>query len=123
MTAAATLRFTFLGVTGAVTTCDCCGRQGLAKTIALRENSTEEILYFGSACGAKAIGWGVKEFNAAAKHAQTELEQAAYVTYKYAALAADPRCIPGLYTDVAKAAGRAAVAVAHPTYSGYYAHA
>lgn len=120
---ATTLRFTFLGVTASVTTCDCCGRPNLAKTIALRENESGEVVYYGAVCGAKAIGWGVKEFNAAAKHAQVEAEQAAFILYRDAAKALMGDCAGarlGIYSEEAKAAGRAAVLAALPTYTGYY---
>jgi hypothetical protein len=49
-----------LGITDTNTTCDCCGRRGLKRTVALDrldadENTTGDVVYFGTDCAAKAI--------------------------------------------------------------------
>lgn len=59
------LKFKFLGTTDDVTTCECCGRKDLAKTIAIQEMTAdgEAIgmpLFFGEVCAAKALKIGVK---------------------------------------------------------------
>lgn len=69
--------YTFIGTTGDVTECGCCGRSDLKKTIVLQDNDSREFVFFGSVCGAKAQGWTIKEFNAAANAAQKAREQAA----------------------------------------------
>lgn len=42
------------GITDEVTTCDCCGRPGLKKTIILVDDGC--VSYFGSECAARALG-------------------------------------------------------------------
>jgi len=69
--------YTFIGTTGDVTECGCCGRSDLKKTIVLQDNDTREYVFFGAVCGAKAQGWTVKEFNSVANQAQKERERAA----------------------------------------------
>lgn len=49
----------FLGTTDEVTTCDCCGRTNLKKTIALMVNDFP--VYYGSECAAKALGMTTKQ--------------------------------------------------------------
>jgi hypothetical protein len=46
--------YKFLGTTEENTTCDCCGKRNLKKTIVL-ENESGNIVYFGSDCAALAI--------------------------------------------------------------------
>lgn len=48
-----TLAYTVLGYTETVTSCDCCGRADLKGTVALQDNETGEINYYGVVCGAK----------------------------------------------------------------------
>jgi len=48
----------WLGTTDEVTTCDCCGRANLKKTIALMVNDFP--VYYGSECAAKALGMTTK---------------------------------------------------------------
>ena len=64
-----TAAYTFIGTTDEVTTCGCCGRSDLKGTIVLQAVDGGEFVFFGSTCGAKAQGWTVKDFNAAAKKA------------------------------------------------------
>jgi hypothetical protein len=70
------LAYRFIGTTDEVTACDCCGRQGLKMTIVLAPVDGGDYVFFGNACGAKAQGWGVKDFNAAAKSADIERKNA-----------------------------------------------
>lgn len=56
-------RFTLIGITDEVTTCDCCGKSDLKCTMLLQEydadgNQSGEV-YFGRDCGARALGWKV----------------------------------------------------------------
>lgn len=60
--------YTVLGTTDTITTCECCGREELKKTVALRDDSGE-ITYFGVTCAAKAAKWTTKAMNAAVKAA------------------------------------------------------
>jgi len=45
-----------LGVTDEVTTCGCCGRNGLKKTIALEIDET--LTHYGTTCATKALRYG-----------------------------------------------------------------
>lgn len=47
-----------IGLSDTFTTCDCCGRKKLKKTIVLDDNGA--ILYYGTSCAAMAI-YGYKE--------------------------------------------------------------
>ena len=42
------------GITDEVTTCDCCGKSKLARTVGL-ENEAGNVLYFGTTCAARAL--------------------------------------------------------------------
>jgi len=44
------------GITDAVSTCDCCGRTGLRRVVALRDAETGEVAMFGTTCAARALG-------------------------------------------------------------------
>lgn len=68
--------YAFAGTTDEVTSCGCCGRTDLKRTIVLRPTDGGDYVFFGSACGARALGWTVKEFTAAAKRADTAAKQA-----------------------------------------------
>lgn len=50
--------FTFKGISE-VETCDCCGRQGLKKTIALEVFGTDEIVFYGVDCAARAMKYRI----------------------------------------------------------------
>ena len=43
-----------LGITDSVSTCDCCGRSGLKRTVAL-ESETKGTVYYGTGCAAMAV--------------------------------------------------------------------
>ena len=74
--ATATKTFKMIGITDEVTSCDCCGRTDLKRTVVLERTDDGVIVYFGTSCGARAIGWTTKEFTAAAKDAQIERQRA-----------------------------------------------
>ena len=68
--------YKMIGITDEVTSCDCCGRTDLKRTIVLERQEDGVIVYFGSQCGARATGWATKEFTKAAKDAQIERRKA-----------------------------------------------
>lgn len=57
--------FKVLGTTQDVTTCDLCGRDELRGTVRLGaldvDGNVEDVVHYGSACGAKAAGWTTQE--------------------------------------------------------------
>jgi hypothetical protein len=67
--------YTFIGTTDERTTCDCCGRSDLKKTVVLKDVEGD-FVFFGSVCGARALGWAVKDFNGAAKKADDDAKRA-----------------------------------------------
>jgi hypothetical protein len=69
--------FRFLGTTEEVTTCDLCGRKDLKNTVALEPFEGGEIVYYGSDCAARAIGWTQREIVKAAQAADTLRREAA----------------------------------------------
>lgn len=58
----------FLGTTDEVSTCDCCGRQGLKSTVALQIDAAEPV-YYGVVCASRALKQPAKTIRAAAKSA------------------------------------------------------
>lgn len=50
--------FTFKGISE-IETCDCCGRQGLKRTVALEMFGTDEIVFYGVDCAAKAMKYKI----------------------------------------------------------------
>lgn len=70
-------QYKFLGITDEVTECGLCGKQELKGTKILQDIETNEVFYFGSTCGASALGWTVKDFNKTAKTAQREIDKLA----------------------------------------------
>jgi hypothetical protein len=55
------MKFRILGSTNDVTTCECCGRTDLKKTVAL-DDYEGNIIYLGETCAAKAMEMKVNEF-------------------------------------------------------------
>lgn len=51
------MKYTMHGITDEITTCDCCGKTSLKDTVAL-ENEAGDVLYFGSHCAARVLGFG-----------------------------------------------------------------
>jgi hypothetical protein len=68
--------YTFIGTTDEVLQCGCCGKDNLKSTIVLRNNESGEYVFLGSVCGARAMGWVVKDVNKTAKQADKERKQA-----------------------------------------------
>jgi hypothetical protein len=56
--AAATLKV--LGVSDEVTTCGCCGRTDLKKTVAIGTGEGD-VRYFGTDCASRYLGWATKD--------------------------------------------------------------
>jgi len=48
-------RFRILGITDERTECDCCGRVGLKRTVALEPAEGGDVRYFGTSCAALAM--------------------------------------------------------------------
>ncbi|MCX5336881.1 hypothetical protein [Streptomyces sp. NBC_00140] len=54
-----------MGVVDDFDTCDCCGRRGLKRTVALmpldaegnEDGTAEDVVYYGTSCAAAALGW------------------------------------------------------------------
>ena len=73
-------RYTYLGTSDEVTTCDCCGKSDLKSTVAISADEQGETLYFGSTCAARALKVQVAEVKrgtAAADRAKEEARRAA----------------------------------------------
>lgn len=47
-----------LGINDDVTTCECCGRAGLKKTVVLDFVEGNGIVHYGTACAAKSLRFG-----------------------------------------------------------------
>ena len=59
-----------LGVSDDVTECGFCGRVDLARTVALEAtDGTGPVVYAGSDCAARALGWTVRDVDRAARAA------------------------------------------------------
>jgi hypothetical protein len=58
-----------LGTTDDVTTCDCCGRADLRKTIALAFDGAVDPVYYGVTCAAHALRRSVMEVRSSVKAA------------------------------------------------------
>ncbi len=48
-------KFQIMGVTDEVTTCDCCGRANLKRTVCLRSVEDAEDVFYGTQCAAVAM--------------------------------------------------------------------
>lgn len=49
-------KFTVLGTTDEVTSCDCCGKSGLKSTFAVMLHETDEVVHYGSTCVTRNTG-------------------------------------------------------------------
>lgn len=49
-----------LGITDSVTTCDCCGKANLARTVAM-ELDSGEVVHYGTTCAARNTGKSQKQ--------------------------------------------------------------
>jgi hypothetical protein len=66
-----------LGTTDEVNTCDCCGRTDLKDTVALEDDQTGAILYYGCVCAAKKQNVPSKQIKSEAKKADDIRRKAA----------------------------------------------
>lgn len=66
-----------LGTTDEVTTCDCCGRQGLKKTVALLLPGSDSPVFYGVTCAAVAQRRTIKEIRTEAREADLAKARAA----------------------------------------------
>jgi hypothetical protein len=73
----------FKGIVDNVNDCDCCGKTGLVKTVALETNGGE-VVYYGVTCASVALGYG-KEFTTRNAH---KLAERVELREKYAKLLA-----------------------------------
>lgn len=62
--------YRILGINDEVTTCECCGRSGLKKTVVLT-NGEQEVRY-GTECAARAMQVGKREVESGVKSATAE---------------------------------------------------
>jgi len=60
----------FEGISDAVTTCECCGRTDLRRTIALSMDGESDPVYFGRDCAARALRWA--GYRMTGKEAETQ---------------------------------------------------
>lgn len=74
--------YEFLGTTADVTDCDCCGRHELKYTIVLRHLESGDITNFGRACGARALGWAVKDLDKTVRSEKTRKAQEESARYE-----------------------------------------
>ena len=76
---------TFLGVSDDVTTCECCGRNNLRRTVAIA--FAGETRRYGTACAAKALSFNYsnKEIVRLAEKAQKIVEAEAAIDASYLA--------------------------------------
>jgi hypothetical protein len=58
-----------LGTTDEVNTCDCCGRKDLKDTVAMEDDETGNIVYYGCVCAAKKRQVPAKQIRDEAKSA------------------------------------------------------
>jgi hypothetical protein len=58
-----------LGIVDHVNDCDCCGKTGLVKTVALESNG--ETVYYGTTCASIALGFG-REYTTRTAHKLVE---------------------------------------------------
>lgn len=80
-------RYTYLGTSDEVTTCDCCGKSDLKKTVAISDDERGETLYFGTTCAARALKVqvaDVRKGTAAADRAKEEAKRAAQDALRHA---------------------------------------
>ena len=69
-------RFTVNGVTDERDTCDCCGRTNLKRVVCLTDHTTDEDVFFGTTCAARAMKITVKEAKARVNAAEAAKREA-----------------------------------------------
>ena len=67
--------YAILGITDDITTCDCCGKTNLKRTVALDRDG--DTVYFGVDCAARAMRRPATTVRKVARAAQSEREYAA----------------------------------------------
>lgn len=83
-----TKRFQILAIVDDVTSCDCCGKTGLARTVAIEDLETGIVKYFGTTCAMQPVkGFGIEKpelakAKRAYDHACAKLWAKARVIYK-----------------------------------------
>jgi hypothetical protein len=55
MTQTQNTKWTVLGLSDSVTDCECCGKRGLKRTVALENAETGAIVYYGTDCAGMAV--------------------------------------------------------------------
>lgn len=65
----------FLGTCDDVTTCDCCGKKNLKRTVSLSIDDSEAV-YYGVTCAARALKLDMKVVRSETKRADDEKHQA-----------------------------------------------
>lgn len=71
-----------LGINDDVTTCECCGRAGLKKTVVLDMNGSQ--VHYGMQCAAKSLRFGAGAALTSAKIAQEAEYAASHSRYAFA---------------------------------------
>ncbi|MFI0822231.1 hypothetical protein ACH4TX_41655 [Streptomyces sp. NPDC021098] len=74
-----TATYRIKGTTTDTTTCNCCGRTNLRRTVILIPldadgNEHGEVGYYGTGCAATLLTWTSNQISNAAKHADTQAE-------------------------------------------------
>ncbi|MFJ7041421.1 hypothetical protein PS783_36975 (plasmid) [Streptomyces enissocaesilis] len=78
-----TAKWAVKGIVDDFTECDCCGRRGLKRTVALmpldaegnEDGTAEDVVYYGTSCAAAVLGWTQGKVAAATSAAQADRDQ------------------------------------------------
>jgi hypothetical protein len=70
------VRYTVQGITDERESCDCCGRTGLKRVVVLLDAETDDFVYFGTTCAARAKKVSVKAVKADIKTAESKARAA-----------------------------------------------
>ncbi|MFE2710267.1 hypothetical protein ACFXI6_18235 [Streptomyces mirabilis] len=76
-------KWTIKGIVDDYDECGCCGRRGLKRTVALmpldadgnEDGTAEDVVYYGTSCAARALGWRQATVTLTAHAAQAERDQ------------------------------------------------
>ncbi|MFD5764014.1 hypothetical protein ACFWIZ_55200 [Streptomyces sp. NPDC127044] len=76
-------KWTIKGIVDDYDECGCCGRRGLNRTVALmpldadgnEDGTAEDVVYYGTSCAARALGWRQATVALTAHAAQAERDQ------------------------------------------------
>jgi len=72
-----TKRFDIAGISDDVDTCECCGRDNLKRTVALRDLDTGEVEFFGTTCAAHLLKMKATDLRSDARQVQRWKDEAA----------------------------------------------